>query len=74
MFSGFLFLKTFLGDKNTFLFVYSIILVLISISLELGQLFGIRSGTFDILDIVTIIIFSYIGLSIKFLGAKHEKI
>jgi hypothetical protein len=71
--SGLLFLKLFLEKENRICLFYSTIFIGIAISLEILQYFGIRRGTFDIFDLITIIIFSSIGLSISIIGEKYEK-
>jgi hypothetical protein len=70
--SGLLLLKTFLKYGKILIF-YSIVFIIISLFYEIGQYFNIVSGTFDILDIVTIITFSGIGLSANILLGKYEK-
>ena len=72
--SGLLFLKAFLRNNKKYLIFYSIVFIFISISIEVGQLFGIISGAFDIFDIFTILIFSSIGFFINIKGGKHEKL
>ena len=72
--SGLLFLGTFLKNEKTFLLLYSGVFILIALIIELGQLFDTISGTFDILDLVTIIVFSCFGLYINIHGGKHEKV
>jgi len=69
--SGLLLLKTFLKNENKILLFYSILFIVISISFELLQFFGIRPGTFDILDLITIIVFSCIGLFININRVKN---
>jgi len=71
--SGLLFLQTFLMDKKI-LNIYSLIYAGVCLLYETGQYFNIVPGTFDILDIVAIIIFSSIGLSINISWRKHEKV
>ncbi|MCL2721499.1 MAG: hypothetical protein FWD47_09200 [Treponema sp.] len=71
--SGLLLLKVFLKQSNRILYVYSVIFILLSIFIEIGQLFKIIPGTFDILDLVTIVIFSGIGFAINIYGGKYEK-
>ena len=70
--SGLLFLQSFLTDKKM-LKLYSTIYIGICLLYEIGQFFNFVPGTFDIFDIISIIIFSGIGLSINFLWRKHEK-
>jgi hypothetical protein len=69
--SGLLFLKTFLSDKKL-LTIYSIIFITICLLHEISQYFEIIPGTFDIFDIISITIFSSIGLSINTLWRRHE--
>jgi hypothetical protein len=70
--SGLLLLKTLLKYGKMLVF-YSIVFIIISLFYEIGQYFNIVSGTFDILDIVTIITFSLIGLLVNTLRGKYEK-
>ena len=72
--SGLLLLKVFVENEKKILLFYSILFIVISINLEIFQYFGIRQGTFDIIDLFTIILFSIIGLYINIVGGKHEKI
>jgi len=67
--SGLLLLRVVAESK--ILVFYSIVFIVISIGLELAQLFGMRSGTFDLLDLITIVVFSSIGLFVNnFIGRK----
>ena len=70
--TGLFLLKIFL--INSILKFYSIIFILLSIFIEIGQLFEIIPGTFDVLDLFTIFIFSGIGLAINIYKDKYEKI
>jgi hypothetical protein len=70
--SGLLILKLFLKNEYFLLSIYSIVFIVISFIIEIGQLFKFVRGTFDILDIITIALFSIIGLII--IGEKYEKI
>ena len=70
--SGLLFLNTF-SENKILLKDYSIIFITICMSYEIGQHFNVIPGTFDIFDIIAIIIFSGIGLLANILWRKHEK-
>jgi len=70
--SGLLLLRV--ATENKILVFYSIVFIVISIGLELGQLVGMRPGTFDQLDLITIVIFSSIGLFLNIGGKNHAKI
>jgi hypothetical protein len=63
--SGLLLLKVFLENEKRLLAIYSIIFIMVSILYEISQLIDIIPGTFDIADIITIIIFSNIGLFVN---------
>jgi hypothetical protein len=71
--SGLLLLKYFLKNENRVYLFYATVFILISISIEVCQLYGIVPGTFDILDLVTIIIFSIIGFLMNTEWKKYEK-
>ena len=71
--STLLFLRAFLKTENKFLLFYTVVFILISLTIEIGQLFNVISGTFDILDLATIIVFSCFGLCINIHGEKYEK-
>ena len=71
--SGLLFLNIALKKEYQLLKIYSVIFISIALIIEIGQLFKIIRGTFCILDFVTIIIFSSIGLFVNIRGVKHEK-
>jgi hypothetical protein len=62
--SGLFLLKSAVKNNRKILLLYSILFIAISIFIEAGQYFGILSGTFDILDLITVIVFSSIGLLI----------
>ena len=68
--SGLLLLKVLLKNENKLLFLYSIIFTIISIIIEISQLFIILPGTFDLNDLITIVIFSIVGLYINTLKRK----
>ena len=71
--SGIFLLKIFLKNENRILIFYLILLISLSIFFEIGQLINIIPGTFDIIDLITIIIFSCIGLIIIIHRRKNEK-
>jgi hypothetical protein len=62
--SGLLLLQILLYNNKKLLFLYSIIFIIISIVIEISQLYDLLSGTFDINDLITILVFSSIGLYI----------
>jgi hypothetical protein len=72
--TGLLFLRIILNNEKRMLIIYSIIFIIISIFIEIGQLFNLISGTFDKFDLITIIIFSSIGFIINIYRGKYEKI
>jgi hypothetical protein len=72
--SGLLILKIFLENEKNILLFYSIIFILMSVFNEIGQFYSIIRGTFDILDLFTIIIFSSVGLVINLIGKRYEKV
>jgi len=67
--SGLLLLKTFIQNDFLLLF-YSVIFIVMSVFYEIGQFYGIIRGTFDILDLITIVIFSSLGLVISLKRSK----
>jgi len=70
--SALLLFNIFLEKK--YLIIYSIVFIFISITIEISQLYGIISGTFDILDIFTILLFSSIGFAVNMNKEKNEKL
>ena len=68
--SGLLLLKMVIKNNKKVLLLYSILFVAISIFIEIGQYFGIILGTFDVFDLITIIVFSIVGLIISLRGVK----
>jgi hypothetical protein len=72
--SGLLMLKIIWRYNKIILLIYSIIFIVLGISFEIGQYFNILLGTFDILDIISILFFSTIGLVINNNGVKCEKV
>jgi len=71
--SGLLFLNIALKREYQLLKIYSVIFIGIAFIIEIGQLFKIIRGTFCILDFVTIILFSSIGLFVNIRKVKYEK-
>jgi hypothetical protein len=69
--SGLLFLNIFWKYEKTNLLIYSIIFIVLGISIEIGQYLNILLGTFDVFDIISILIFSIIGLVINNKGVGH---
>jgi len=68
--SGLLLLQVLLINEKKLLFLYSIIFIIVSIVIEISQLYSLLSGTFDIIDLITIIIFSGFGLYMSKLRRK----
>jgi hypothetical protein len=72
--SGLLILKIFLKNDKKVLIFYSVIFIILSILYEICQLLYIIPGTFDIIDLITIFIFSSFGFFINIYKGKYEKI
>jgi hypothetical protein len=68
--SGLLLLQVFAKNEKIMALIYSIIFIIISIIIEISQFYSLLPGTFDANDLITIIIFSGIGLYIGKLRKK----
>jgi hypothetical protein len=63
--SGLLLLQVLIKDEKKLLSLYSIIFIIISIIIEISQLYSFLPGTFDINDLIAIILFSGVGLCVS---------
>lgn len=73
IFSGILILGLIWKDKIYKYFSYVSILISLALFMEVAQKFGIMYGTFDVVDLLTIIVFSGMGIFIKIFWRKNEK-
>jgi hypothetical protein len=71
--SGILFLNIIWKNKMNNFYIYTSVLVFFALFFEIAQLLDIINGTFDIIDIMTIISFSIIGIIISIFWRKYEK-
>ena len=72
--SGVLILGVICRNRRNNFYVYASILTTMAIFHEIGQKFGIIRGTFDIADLVTIVVFSATGFLVYAFRRKNEKI
>ena len=73
IFSGTLIIGVIWRSCKKNFYIYTSILTIIAIIYEISQKFGIIRGTFDVTDIISIIIFSVIGFIIFEIRRKNEK-
>ena len=71
--SGMLIIGIIWKNKQFYFYLYTSILIFIALFIEISQIFNIIRGTFDLIDIFTIIVFSFIGIFYYKLRGYNEK-